>query len=88
MQGEMMSDLVERLRDNEKWHTWEDLTGLIAEAAEEIERLRARDETAEAVRKLAVADALEEAAQVAEKEDTVDGYWIAENIRTLKETLE
>jgi hypothetical protein len=40
------------------------------------------------VRKLAVADALEEAAQVAEKEDTVDGYWIAENIRTLKETLE
>jgi hypothetical protein len=36
-----MTDIVERLLDTSKFETWEDLTGLIVEAADEIERLRA-----------------------------------------------
>jgi len=39
--GRPMTDLVERLLDTSKFETWDDLTGLIAEAAVEIERLRA-----------------------------------------------
>jgi len=35
-----MNALVERLRDNTKFETWETLTALLADAAEEIERLQ------------------------------------------------
>ena len=40
-----MTDIVERLYDTSKFETWEVLTGLIVEAAVEIERLRAQMES-------------------------------------------